>query len=106
MPKTTRVTNYHVQYQDVTSQHWHPRSEEFAGGDNLMTALENGWHINECLLTKHYYAGMRSVKVYRFHLSKGDSQIVMPVIYNPYVERLIDEEGYELQEEDSQAASA
>lgn len=106
MATSSNVSNYHVQYQDVTTQYWHPGSEEFAGGDNLMTALYTGWNIAKCSLVKHYYAGMRSVKVYRFHLSKGEQKMIMPVIYNPYIERLVDEEGYELEEEESQTASA
>jgi len=106
MAKPNKVSNYHVQYQDLTTQYWHPNSEQFAGGDNLMTAIDNGWDIESCSLVKHYYAGMRAVKVYRFHLSNGDDKMVMPVIYNPYIERLIDEAGYELTEEESQTASA
>jgi len=91
MLKNTNVANFHVQYMDVTSQHWHPKSEHFAGGDNLITAVENGWEVNECMLVQHWYAGMRSVKIYEFTLRRGDTSMLMPVISNPYVERFIKE---------------
>ena len=35
-------SNYHVQYLDVT-KHWDPDSENYAGGDALVTALSRGW---------------------------------------------------------------
>lgn len=94
--KAVNVSNYHVQYSEVTSQYWHPDSESFAGGDNLTTALENGWEIEKCALTKHWYAGMRSVRIYEFTITKGERTIVMPVLDNPYVERFIIDTGIEL----------
>jgi hypothetical protein len=85
-----------MQYSDLTSQHWHPNSETFAGGDNLITALEKGWSIQKCALVKHWYAGMRSVRIYEFTLNKEDRTVVMPVLDNPYVERFIVDEKIEL----------
>ena len=96
MPKSINPTNFHVQYQEMTTQHWHSESERFAGGDNLMTALEHGWEVDKCVLARHWYAGMRSVKVYEFKLRLGDQTMTMPVIDNPYIGRFIDEEGIEL----------
>lgn len=96
MVKKTNVSNYHTQYSDLTSQHWHPNSESFAGGDNLITALEKKWSIEKCALVTHWYAGMRSVRIYEFTLNKDDRTVVMPVLDNPYVERFIIEEGIDL----------
>ncbi len=90
--KTVNVSNFHAQYSDLTSQHWHPGSEGFAGGDNLITALEKGWDIEQCALVTHWYAGMRSVRIYEFTLSKQDRTVVMPVLDNPYVERFVIDE--------------
>lgn len=98
MLKNTNVSNFHVQYMDVTSQYWHPKSEQFAGGDNLVSALERGWEINKCVLVQHWYAGMRSVKIYEFTLQQDERIILMPVISNPYVERFIKEEKIEFTE--------
>lgn len=106
MAKATNVTNFHMQYQDVTSQHWHPKSEKFAGGDNLITAIDNGWNVEKCVIARHYYAGMRFVKVFELYLARDGQNMTMPVVHNPYVERFIIEEGYELEEEESAAASA
>jgi len=101
--KSVNVSNYHVQYSDVTTQHWHPGSESFAGGDHLTTALENKWQIVKCALTKHWYAGMRSVRVYEFTITKDERTVVMPVLDNPYVERFIVDEGIELIEAEDAA---
>lgn len=90
--KPMNVSNFHAQYSDLTSQHWHPNSETYAGGDNLITALEKEWQIDDCKLTRHWYAGMRSVRLYEFTLSKGERTVVMPVLDNPYVERFVIDE--------------
>lgn len=103
MAKSSNVSNFHVLYQDVTTQHWHPDSETYAGGDHLLTALEKGWTIEECVLVRHWYAGMRSVKLYEFKLQRGDTKMLMPVIDNPYIGRFIEEQGVNLiVNEDSQ----
>lgn len=98
----TNVTNYHVQYLDVETQHWHPTSESYAGGDHLITALEKGWDIGQCVRVKHWYATLRYVTLYEFHLSRNGAEMVMPVVENPYVVRLIEEEGIELTDGDEQ----
>jgi hypothetical protein len=83
-------------YQGVTTQHWHPSSEQYAGGDHLLTALDKGWTIEKCVLVRHWYAGMRSVKVYEFNLKRGADTMMMPVIDNPYIGRFVEEEGVNL----------
>jgi hypothetical protein len=90
--KNINVSNFHVQYFDVTSQHWNPSSARFAGADNLLTAMDQGWEISECVQVTHWYAGMRSVRIYEFQLHRGDEKMMMPVIDNPYVERFVIEE--------------
>ncbi|GAB5491087.1 MAG: hypothetical protein Phog2KO_13020 [Phototrophicaceae bacterium] len=99
MPKKIDVSNFHTQYSDLTSQHWHAQSEGFAGGDNLITALEKKWGIEKCALVTHWYAGMRGVRIYEFTLVKGDKTIIMPVLNNPYVDRFIIDEGIIVAEE-------
>jgi hypothetical protein len=99
MPKKINISNYHTQYNDLTSQHWSSKSEHFAGGDNLITAIEWDWGIEKCALVTHWFAGMRGVRVYEFTLVKGDERIVMPVLNNPYVERFIIDHDIDLIEE-------
>jgi len=96
MPKPTHINNFHMQYNDMTSQHWDSQSESYAGGDNLMTALHQGWDIEHCVEVKHWYAGMRFVKLYQFELARDGKSMTMPVIDNPYVVRFIEEEGITL----------
>lgn len=84
------ITNFHVQYMDVTSQHWSPSSERYAGGDHLMTAIYNGWVISDCVeVEEHWFAGMRSITLYHFELARGDETMNMPVVSSPYVNRFI-----------------
>jgi hypothetical protein len=96
MAKSSNVANFHIMYQDVTSQHWHSSSERYAGADHLLTALEKGWEVQKCVQVRHWYAGMRSVKLYEFHLQRGGDTMTMPVIDNPYVGRFIEEGDIEL----------
>jgi len=81
--------NYHIQYPDMINQHWHMRSGSYAGGDHLLTALTDGWAIEKCVQINHVYAGNRAVTIYEFTLSCKSDVMVMPVITNPYVERLL-----------------
>ena len=64
--------NFHVQYIDV-NRHWSPRSEKYAGGDNLLTAIMRGWEIgNLVTLEQHWNKSGRCVSIYTFLLRKGD----------------------------------
>ncbi len=95
--------NFHVQYQDITSQHWSYSSEKFAGGDHLLTALARGWAIDETvILKKHWFAGMRGVDIFHFSIVRGDVTVDMPVVGNPYVYRFIQDHDLEIVEEDTQ----
>lgn len=95
--------NYHVQYLDVTSQHWHPNSAQFAGGDHLLTAVNNGWEVSDCVIREIWYAGARCVFVYHFTLTRGNEMMRMPVIDNPYVTRFVEQSGVKVRREDNSA---
>ncbi len=98
----TNVSNYHAQYLDVTSQHWHPNSAQFAGGDHLLTAINNGWDVSDCMLQEIWYAGARCVFIYHFTLSRQGDVMKMPVIDNPYVTRFIEQGGVTVRTESDQ----
>ncbi|PJF30096.1 MAG: hypothetical protein CUN52_05000 [Phototrophicales bacterium] len=84
-----------MDYFDV-SQHWHPESEKYAGGDALVTLLAEGWEIQrEVGVEDRFFAGLRSVSVYHLTLKRGDETMKMPVIRNPYINRIIRLGGYE-----------
>lgn len=85
-----RSQNTHEKYTEKP-RHWNVRSEEFAGGDHLLTAIRLGWVVNETTLfaEQHWLSGSRPVTVYHFVLCRGKETMIMPVISNPFVERLI-----------------
>ncbi|MBI5667561.1 MAG: hypothetical protein HZC41_06095 [Chloroflexi bacterium] len=75
-------------------RHWQPQSEYYAGGDALATALYLGWQASDIvLLERRWQGGSRRINIYHFELSRGDDTMAMPVLGNPYVERLIAEQG-------------
>jgi hypothetical protein len=85
------LTNFHVQYMDVV-QHWNVDSQGFAGADCLLTALYRGWEIHTLVKKEiRWYGGMRSNSIYHFELTQGDQRMVMPVIGNPFLDRMIEQ---------------
>jgi hypothetical protein len=71
-------------------RHWHAHSQKFAGGDCLATMLFLGWKFNPLVMMDTYWHfGTRQVHVYHFELLRDDESVTMPVIGNPYVDRLI-----------------
>lgn len=82
------LSNMHVDYLDVT-RHWHPESEKYSSGDALLTALYSGWELSPvCYREEHWHAGVRVVHVYHFNLMLDGQTRTIPVVNNPYVERL------------------
>jgi hypothetical protein len=85
----SNAVNWHTSYWRMV-RHWHVGSEAYAGGDCLLTALNEGWTVStQVTADEHWHAGTRCVKVYSFELTFGDATVTMPVITNPFVERLI-----------------
>jgi hypothetical protein len=85
------AANLHVSYIDV-AQHWSPTSESYAGGDQLVTRIYEGWEMQPVAYLEHkWYAGQRGIKVYHVTLVRDNEGIEMPVIDNPYVLRLFDQ---------------
>lgn len=79
----------HFEYKQVMS-HWCPRSQRYAGGDALITKMDEGWEIApEVVIEEHEQTGGRHIVVYHFELSQGNQILHMPVVCNPYVERLV-----------------
>ena len=71
-------------------RHWHPQSERFAGGDGLATALMLGWKLQVPILMDIYWcAGSRQVNVYHCHLVRDSQHLHMPVLRNPFMDRLV-----------------
>lgn len=85
-----RVNNTHEKYT-ATYQHWCPQSEQFAGGDHLISALREGWRLEEPMVyaEQDWKSGSRPVTIYHFVLINNDEMMILPVINNPYIERYI-----------------
>jgi hypothetical protein len=78
----------------ITYRHWDSQSEQYTGGDSLSTALYQGWALAETVeMAEYWYAGTRRVAVYHFRLERDGACVNMPVIGNPFVERLLSEQG-------------
>ena len=78
------------EYYTATDRHWHAGSEPYTGGDSLLTAIRNGWNLlNLAYEHKMELRGGRTVCVYYFQLIRSSERIVMPVVENPFIERLL-----------------
>jgi hypothetical protein len=70
--------------------HWCPRSEAYTGGDSLLSALDAGWVMNTLVFAQTvWHGGSRPTTIYYFELKHGSRMMTMPVIGNPFVDRLI-----------------
>jgi hypothetical protein len=84
------ASNSHFQYMDVV-RHWSPISQKYAGGDALITLLNEGWLLNETVFYEEYWhAGSRLVMIYHVTLVRENGEeMPVPVLSNPYVHRLM-----------------
>jgi hypothetical protein len=86
---TFDATNSHFEYMDVTC-HWSADSQKYAGGDALITFLHNGWKMDETVFFEEYWhAGGRLVMIYYFELERDGETLSMPVLGNPFVNRMV-----------------
>ncbi|MCY3575404.1 MAG: hypothetical protein OXG92_01425 [Chloroflexi bacterium] len=93
----------HSHRRDI-SQHWSYSSERYAGGDNLLTAIERGWTIDlRVVLRRQWFAGMRCIEIYHFTIRRADVVADMAVLGNPYVTRFLASQPYELVEAEAAA---
>jgi hypothetical protein len=81
--------NSHFEYMDVI-RHWSPISEKYAGGDTLITLLNQGWQITDKIhFEEFWHSGTRPVTIYYMDLMREGATLHLPVLTNPYVRRLI-----------------
>ena len=86
---TIKSSDFHTDYSEV-HRHWDPRSERFAGGDALITAMRGGWRLMEPIFEQEYWhSGMRRISVYHATLERDGVRVVMPVLANPFIRRRI-----------------
>lgn len=78
------------EYYTHKDRHWHAGSEPYTGGDSLLTAIRNGWQLlNLAYEQTIQLRGGRTVAVIYFQFIQDSERIVMPVVVNPFVERLL-----------------
>ena len=71
-------------------RHWHGESEKYAGGDSLVTLIFHGWTIESIRqVNEPSKCSRQYIKVYHFELRRDEASMIMPIIGNPYVERLV-----------------
>jgi hypothetical protein len=73
-------------------RHWHPGSQRYAGCDQLLTLMDDGWSIEgEISFDEYWHGGARRVVIYGFKLSRQQESVEMRVLANPRAERLVNE---------------
>ncbi len=77
-------------------RHWHPQSQTYASGDCLLSALDSGWRVRQVVYCSQWKSGNRRVLVYYFGLQQQDEARMMPIIGNPFIERLLAQSPLEL----------
>jgi hypothetical protein len=74
----------------VFCRHWCPESETYAGGDQLATLLFMGWHIREIICQEKLpYLEKCAGRFYHIVLTRAEETLLLPVLANPYVERIV-----------------
>jgi hypothetical protein len=82
-----KSSDFHVDYSDI-HRHWHDGSEQYAGADALITAIRDGWNLVEPVYQEEFWhAGTRLSTVYHARMVRGDEEMWMPVITNPFIRR-------------------
>jgi len=73
-------------------RHWSPESQSYAPVDVLENYLRTGWTMDSLAAVEtFYYAGYRRVDVFYLTLRRGEACLEMPVLANPKLMRLIEE---------------
>ena len=79
----------HSHYTD-TDRHFAPKSEIYTGADSLITAQRNGWRlVNIAYEEAVQMRGGRYTSLYYFKLVRGNEKMVMPIVANPFIERML-----------------
>lgn len=79
------------EHYTTTARHFCPDSEAYTGADSLLTAQREGWQIVGRMIYREdvLLRGSRFCTVYYFRLQRGSKYMTMPIICNPYIQRMI-----------------
>ncbi len=71
-------------------RHWHPQSQHYAGCDQLLTLMDNGWSIDgDINFDEYWHGGARRIVIYGFQMMREREKVMMQIIGNPAAERLV-----------------
>jgi hypothetical protein len=86
----------HSKYTQV-NRHWCAHSEAYTGADSLLTAQRNGWQLAGLVYQQNVlFPNGRHTTLYHFELVRGSEKVLMPVLRNPFVERLIQQQAVDI----------
>ena len=76
-----------------TNRHWCAKSETYyTGADSLLTAQRMGWQLTDIIYYEDVrFAGNRFTTVYHVVLRRNQERRVMPVLCNPFMQRLVEQ---------------
>ena len=88
-----RDNRTHEKYTE-SDQYWSPDSEQYAAASQLITAMRAGWilALPRVNARQIWHSGSRLSTIFEFTLVRGSRLMIMPVLGNPYIERLIAEQ--------------
>ncbi|NWF68105.1 MAG: hypothetical protein HXY40_03380 [Chloroflexi bacterium] len=73
---------------------WSAQSEEYSGGDALLSAVEQGWQVRGLIFCQEIWHGSaRRARIYHITLERHQESKRMRVVVNPYVERWVKQQG-------------
>ena len=74
-------------------RHWSSSSQTYVPADILLDYLADGWDISSVVGQEEcWHGGGRHITVYYFELTRNHQAVVMPVLGNPIVRRLMDQQ--------------
>ena len=74
-------------------RHWSSSSQTYVPADVLLEYLADGWDISSVVGREEcWLGGGRHITVYYFELTRNNQAVVMPVLGNPIVRRLMDQQ--------------
>ncbi|MEQ8673138.1 MAG: hypothetical protein RLP44_07110 [Aggregatilineales bacterium] len=93
----TKINFLHNKYWDY-SRHWHPQSEPYASGEQLQQVLFDGWELDKVAFktTHPLKTSGRLIVFYVVTVLKVGEKRHIPVLVNPFVERLLVENNVQL----------
>jgi hypothetical protein len=74
-------------------RHWSSSSQTYVPADVLLEYLADDWDISSVVGREEcWHGGGRHITVYYFELTRNHQAVVMPVLGNPIVRRLVDQQ--------------